>query len=497
MQYLPDGVQMKRADEDTINNHNIAGSHLMELAGCAAVDVILSKKCDLTSVLILCGNGGNAGDGFVIARLLSQKGHKVTVLFFNDKKRLGKDARLHFENLLNTQVNLVKEVPKEGYTIIIDALFGAGLNRTIEGKYEKIINQVNQMTGCKVAIDLPSGISSQSGKVLGTAFYADFTIAIQNMKFGLLLGDGRSHAGEIIVKDIGIREEVFFKDLSVVTAWEQTDYHKQKPLRLMESHKGTYGKLLIIAGSKGMSGAAYLNALSAYRVGAGLVRIYTCEENRAILQVQLPECIISTYKSFDKESLKKELAFADTVLIGSGLGLSKTAEEIFQFVLQTVSVPCVIDGDGLTLLAKMEQKGELLQRGTFICTPHMKEMTRLLNNRSIDEIKTYRREVLRHFCNENGVTCVLKDARTLVAGIEKHMVLNMKGNSGMAKAGSGDVLAGIITGLLGQGLSLFSAAVLGVYVHGCAGDMARDKLGEYGILAHDISDYIGTVMDKL
>ena len=245
-----------------------------------------------------------------------------------------------------------------------------------------------------------------------------------------------------------------------------------------------------------MAGAAFLCAYSAYRMGAGLVQIYTVEANRSILQQLIPEAVISTYEEFDKEGLKRKLAWADAICIGPGIGISEISRHILNTVLKEGKVPCMIDADGLNLLAADPKLMERLSEGDYVLTPHMKELSRLIE-RPVESIKTNRREALKLFTEKYGVVLVQKDARTLVGGADRRIYVNQTGNPAMAKAGSGDVLSGIIAGLMAQGKESYEAAVAGVYLHGTAGDLAREKLGEYSVLARDLADQIGCAIETI
>lgn len=472
MRYLPNGAQMKEADRYTIEKENVPSSELMRRAAEACVSIILERAYDLTNILIVCRRGNNGGDGLVMADILKKKGCHVTVY----------------------QVNASSgdEYPQGEYSIIVDAVFGVGLNRPVQGIYAETIEHMNASSGVKVAVDIPSGISASSGSVLGVAFQADLTVTFQTEKVGMLLYPGRSYAGEVIVADIGIHTCVFEKDRSVAYGYEGEDYWKLLPKRTTDSHKGTYGRLLVIAGSEGMSGAAYLNAAAAYRTGAGLVQIYTPKENRIVLQTLLPEAIVTTYETYEEEKVKGLLEQADAICIGSGLGTGETAKKILQTVLREAKVPCVIDADGLNLLSEYREYLAFLREGRFILTPHMKEMSRLLEIK-ISKIKAQRLLLLEEFVQKYDCTCILKDSCTIVAGKNERIYVNRSGNESMAKGGSGDVLAGIIAGLLAQKAAENDAAVLGVYAHGKCGDLAREELGSYSVLATDLIKNLSSV----
>ena len=268
------------------------------------------------------------------------------------------------------------------------------------------------------------------------------------------------------------------------------------PDRPEDSNKGTYGRLLVIAGSKGMAGAAYLNAHAAYMTGAGLGRIYTSSDNREILQTLLPEAIITTYEEYNKEELLSLLTWADGVCIGSGLGMSRLSEKILKTVIEYVKVPCLIDADGLNLLAENNNYLNQMAERRFVITPHMKEMSRLTGT-PVEELKADRIQILKDFISRYRITCVLKDSRTLIASEEKGIRMNLTGNSAMAKAGSGDVLAGVISGWMVQGKEAEDAAELGTYIHGLSGDLAKFEKGVYSVMARDLIEYISKALMKL
>lgn len=493
MRYLPTGEWMQRADTFTIDEIGIPSMVLMERAALACVNA-LEEYTDPSRTLIICGGGNNGGDGFAAARLLHQKGYYAEVLFVGTEVSMSGDCAQQKKIAEKSGVPIVTTFQSQEYTTIVDAIFGVGLNREITGAYFEMINKMNQMSGKKAAIDIPSGICSATGAVLGTAFRADITITFAAEKLGCVLYPGHSYAGKVIIADIGISKHIFEKEPDVCYTFETQDLPALIPARHPNSHKGTYGKILMITGTKGMAGASYLSAKAAYAMGGGLVRIYTAEENSNVLQQLLPEAIISTYTEYDEEELEWLLTWADVVCLGCGLGKSKTAEKIVLKVMNIVSVPCVIDADGLNLLSCHP---ELLKQKEqpIVLTPHMKEMAGLLGC-SIEELQEQRMEKLKNFTHKYGVVCALKDARTLVSKWDRQMFVNTAGNSAMAKAGCGDVLAGVITGLLASKLEPYEAAVCGVYVHACGGDEAKEKKGSYSVLAEDLIEGIGNCMKK-
>lgn len=496
MEYLPNGAQMKEADRYTMQKLSIPSLTLMERAAKACVRILKKKGISLSHICVVCGAGNNGGDGFAIARMLKEEGRRVTVVMAGNRDRLTEEASYEKKLFEKTGGTLCDDLPKDEYSIIIDALFGVGLCREITGKYSDIIEKMNACSAYKAAVDIPSGISADTGRILGTAFKADITITFQAQKLGLLLFPGREYAGEIAAADIGISERLFADDPQVAYMPDQKEYQKMLPDRKADSHKGTFGKVLLIAGSKGMAGAAYLNALGAYRMGAGLVRIYTAEENRAILQGQLPEAVVTAYESVDEEEMIRLLGWADAVCIGSGIGVNEKSRKILHTVTEHVSVPCVIDADGLNLLAENKKYMEALKGKEVILTPHMMEFSRL-TGKSLQEIRNDRMGVLRSFTEKEEVTCILKDARTMILSGKGRVCVNVSGCAAMAKAGSGDVLAGITAGLLAQGTAIETAGILGAYLHGKAGEYAAARKGQYSILAREIAESLGDAITEL
>lgn len=494
MIYLPTGEQMRRADLYTIEEIGVPSMVLMERAALEVVRCMEEEQLDFRKVLVICGSGNNGGDGYAIARLLHLKGHDVTIFFAGNSQKRSEENAQQAKIAAHYEIPVITNLGTEEYSVIIDALFGTGLKREVTGHYREVLCSVNQMAGKKVAVDLPSGIHDTTGARMGIAFCADLTVAIAFPKRGLFLQEGNVCAGKILTGDIGISSETFSEG-TVTFGYEKQDLFLGFPKRKKNSHKGSYGKVLMIAGSKGMSGAAYLSAKAAYAVGAGLVQIYTHEENRVILQQLLPEAIITTYDTFDSEQLEKLIQWADLIGIGCGLGKSDTAERVMQYTLKRALVPCVVDADGINILSKhMEWIEET--NALIVLTPHMKEMSRMLQC-SVRELIEQRMEKLHAFVERYKVVCVLKDARTLVAKEHQNTYLNLSGNAAMAKAGSGDVLAGVIVGILAQQCEPYTSACLGVFLHGLAGDMARDKKGAYSVLASDLVAEISSVLKNI
>lgn len=497
MQLWVNAAQMKAADQYTIQKLGVPSLELMEHAAQACVQVLEDEKVDLSHVCVVCGSGNNGGDGFAIARILQNNRYSVETFCVGNPEHYTEETQEQMHRLQECGGKITYGMPQEdSYSVIIDAVFGVGLSRKVEGRYRQVIEQMNRMRGIKFAVDIPSGLSATTGCILGCAFKADYTVTFQLKKIGLELSQGRTMAGRVIVPDIGISTDSICEDQEIVRTAGKDIYRKMLPDRPEDSNKGTYGRLLVIAGSKGMAGAAYLNAHAAYMTGAGLVRIYTSSDNREILQTLLPEAIVTTYEEYNKEELLSLLTWADSVCIGSGLGMSRLSEKILKTVIEYVKVPCLIDADGLNLLAENKNYLNQMAERRFVITPHMKEMSRLTGT-PVEELKADRIQILKDFISRYRITCVLKDSRTLIASEEKGIRMNLTGNSAMAKAGSGDVLAGVISGWMVQEKEAEDAAELGTYIHGLSGDLAKFEKGVYSVMARDLIEYISKALMKL
>ncbi|MEF9941374.1 MAG: NAD(P)H-hydrate dehydratase [Lachnospiraceae bacterium] len=495
MRYLPTGAMMKQADDMTIHTIGIPSLVLMERAALQCVAILQNQHLDCSHILVVCGTGNNGGDGMAIARLLYLKGYKVTVVLIGNRETCTIETRTQIGILEKCGLSIGDSIPCDEYSMVIDAIFGVGLSRTITGGYARNIEQINQISGVKVAIDIPSGIESTSGKVLGIAVKADLTIALAYEKLGTTLHDGYGYSGRVIPVEIGIEDCALPQESPIPYTYEKKDLPKLLPKRTINSNKGTYGKVLMIVGSMGMSGAAYLSAKAAYAVGAGLVRIYTVEENRVILQQLLPEAVLTTYTQYEESEVASLLAWAEVVAIGSGLGKSNISSQILLQVLRDFRGPCVVDADGLNWLAKQETC-QIFDFKQVVLTPHMKEMAGLLHCEVL-EVLEHRLEMLERCINLYGGTCVLKDARTMVLQKKTGLYINCSGCGAMSKAGTGDVLTGMIAGFMAQGVSSYKSATLGVYLHGLAGEVSMQKKGCYSVLASDIIEQISTVLKDI
>ena len=492
MEYIVTRKEMEQIDNFAINQVGIPATVLMERAAIQIADFI-EQLNTRRRVLVVVEGGNNGGDGLATARILVERGYIVDVCYIGDMQKTTPQFRVQKNILHHIGVHIRKTIPRKEYSVILDGIFGVGLSREIEGVHKKVIDTLNQMHGIKIAIDIPSGIDATTGEILGTAFRADYTVTFGFQKLGMFFLDGIDYCGKIICKSIGFPKVAIKEVKPQIYAYDASDLDKL-PLRYDNSNKGTYGKVAVIAGSKNMSGAAYLCAKAAYSTGAGLVKIYTHESNRVILQSQLPEAVMKTYDDFEGalSCIEDAMKWATVIVVGPGLGIDTTSERMLYELMMNAEIPLVIDADALTILS---DNMELLNTSSapMVFTPHMKEMSRLMQ-KTIPEIIENRFLLAKKFAKKMQVTLVLKDAKSIVTDGSEKIYINLAGNNGMSTGGSGDVLSGIIAGMIAGGLPLLEASKMGTYVHCLAGDKAEEKKGKYAMLASDIISCIGEVM---
>ncbi len=490
MEYLLNAAQMKAADAHTIDEIGIPSMVLMERAALAVSEEMEKSGMDLSKVLVVCGSGNNGGDGFAAARMLGGA-HDVTIAFVGKETSMTRETADQRRICENLGMKIRTDFMDDTYTAIVDAMLGIGISRTVQGKYADVIHWINAQAAPVTAVDIPSGVCADDGKILGTAVRADLTVTFAGKKTGQILYPGAECCGNLICRDIGIRREYAE---SRVFYYQKEDLGRL-PARAAYSNKGSYGRVLLIAGSEGMCGAAVLSARAAYRSGCGMVRVLTPAANRTVIQTALPEAIVTCYDPCAPEQslIRGAIDWADVVGIGPGLSTSESAKELLDFVLDDTKKPMVIDADGLNLLAADPRLMEKVRPGTIL-TPHILEMSRL-SGQTKEEITDALTDTASAFAEKHQIVLVLKDARTVISDGER-ICINTSGNDGMATAGSGDVLTGLICGLRAQRAEAFDAASLGVYVHGLAGDAAADLHGRHGMTAQDLAEEIGTVLKE-
>lgn len=489
MKYLVTAEEMRRYDNNTIQNLGIPSMVLMERAALVLREQInrwvQDNACLNAKILIMAGTGNNGGDGLALARLLAEQKYAISVWCVGEQEKASEDWRRQRAILANYPVKISSNPPKEEYTILVDGLFGVGLSRPITGEYRKAVEQYNAMKGYKIAIDIPSGLNADNGRIMGCAVAADITVTFAFCKRGLRLYPGCEYAGEVMTADIGITELSFMGRTPGMFYYDEP-VSTLLPSRVSSGNKGTFGKVLLVAGNKNMAGAAILAARAAYRTGVGMVKVITPEENRVIIQETLPETLLGTAADLDSS-----LDWADVVIIGPGMGTGAFGAMCLEKVLDK-DKPIVIDADGLNLLSSSETYRKQLAKHAdkVILTPHMGEMARLTGE-TMENLKSAPEVHGTALAKSLGAVVALKDARTFICDGKHPICLNIRGNSGMATAGSGDVLAGIIGGLTAQGLTVYEAACIGVYLHAIAGDTVAGELGEHALMAGDIVERIG------
>ncbi|WP_455194445.1 NAD(P)H-hydrate dehydratase [Eubacterium ramulus] len=496
MKYILNSREMKLCDENTMRRRGMLSAVLMERAALATMQEIVKRYPNpVTKVLVVCGSGNNGGDGVAVARLLYLKGYNVTIYFAGNREKATEETKRQMFIAEQYGVKISDEYPKDIVDVIVDALFGIGLSREVTGKYAEILQKMTEQDGYKVAVDIASGISADTGAVMGTAFAADLTVTFGFIKAGQLLYPGAEYTGELKVADIGIDEQSLYEIKPELKMLEISDLNRL-PRRVNRSNKGSYGKLLILAGSEQMAGAAVFAAKAAYRMGCGLVRVATVEENRMILQEQVPEAVLAVYNNGTDvvEFVETQLHWADAVVAGPGIGQSDLSERMLYELLKRIQVPCLCDADALNLLSKHPDWWKQVQ-SPLVITPHLGEMARL-SGRLITEIRDRLVQTAQEFAMEHQITVVLKDARTITAQPDGQSYINVSGNHGMATAGAGDVLSGVIGALLAQKLDMHLAAALGVFIHGLAGDAAAERVGHCAMMASDIVDGLMDVLRK-
>lgn len=497
MKYIVSGTEMAEIDSYSTKVIGLSQMALMERAALKTYDYIRTKFPNRAKVLVAVAGGNNGGDGIALARMLSQSGDDVEVYYVDENGHQSEGFKKQYEIAKKLQVRFIDELVEAGYDIVIDALFGVGLDRAIKGKHEETIRILNDFSGFKLAIDIPSGVDSNTGFVRGVAFKADATVTFGLMKLGLMRGIGTEYCGEVHIAGIGFPKQAVEHVAPKLYTYELKDIDNLLPSRRADTHKGSYGKVGVIGGSKNMAGAVMFSAEAAYRMGCGLVKVCTDEVNREIIQTKLPEALLDTYNIEDKSSVEKSMwsmmDWSDVLVVGPGLGQTEAATAIVTQILRYYEKTIVLDADGLNILSK---NMELLEatRAKIVVTPHLLEMSRLCGL-TTSEIKENMMETAQIFAKEHKLTVVLKDSRTIVSDGSAQAYLNWTGNNGMATGGTGDVLSGMIVGLIAQGMEVFEAAKLGVYLHGLAGEQAAKDVGCYSMIAGDIVRSITKVLE--
>lgn len=491
--------EMRQLDKAAQTRFGIPGLILMENAGVQSVRYIEESYGNLKdkNIAVVCGKGNNGGDGLVIARHLTNKGAYASVYLLSDAKEISRDSK--------TNLEIIKRMKMPVYTgasniqsglkkadIIIDAIFGTGLKKDISGIYAKAIDLINRSEKPVMAVDIPSGIDSDNGRIKGCAVKADLTVTFCLPKIGHFIYPGAEYSGTLKIADISIPKGLVDESSIKTHLIAKDSASKILPKRRADAHKGDFGHLFIIAGSPGLTGAAVMAGLSGLRIGTGIVTLGVPEGLNHIFETKITEAMTlplpqtneQTISPAAKNKIINFLKKADVVAIGPGLSQNRETAQLIRELIREIRVPMVIDADAINSLAG---HADILKKtkAQAIITPHPGELSRLINITS-DDINRDRITIARKVSQQYNIIVVLKGANSVIAEPDGNVYINNTGNPGMASGGTGDVLTGIIAGLICQKVSPINAAIAGVHLHGLAGDLASLEKGEAGLIAGDM-----------
>ena len=492
--------EMRDLDRRATEEFGISEDLLMEDAGQAVYFVMWQEfGIKNNKFVVLCGGGNNGGDGLVVARKIHSNGGEAKVFLLDNETKFRGAAKKNFDIVSRMPIEISKVDSIDSIIpevldshAIVDAIFGTGLVREVSGIYKDAIHLINDSHRMVFSVDIPSGINGDTGEVMGLAVKADYTVTFGLPKLGNMLYPGYDHCGKLYVSHISF-PPVLYDSRSIKVAINNP---VELPERARDSHKGSYGRALFIAGSSNYFGAPYFSALSFLKAGGGLSYLSTPESISPFLASKGSEIVFVPQKETSSGSIALEnkdelLEFSqsvDMVILGPGLSLATETQELVRELTAKIDKPLLIDGDGITAIA--EDLGKIKDRkAATILTPHMGEMSRI-TKMEISEINKNKIEVLQKTAKELASIIVLKGAHSLIGYPDETVFINVSGNSGMATAGTGDVLTGAIAAMYGLGLSLEDAVRTGVFIHGFSGDVSAVDKGEDGITAQDILDYL-------
>jgi ADP-dependent NAD(P)H-hydrate dehydratase / NAD(P)H-hydrate epimerase len=506
-------AQMREADRYTIEEIGIPSLVLMENAGrqvVAALEAAYEPQLE-GRIAVLCGRGNNGGDGFVVARTLLQRGVDCAVFVIGAVADVRGDARTNLDILGRLGVTVVEINDEQTWelhfseisqcTLIVDAIFGTGLKSPLQGMLETVVADVNAAGIPIVSIDLPSGLSADTAHLLGDCIDASMTVTLAAPKLSLVLPPAEAHAGDVVIADIGIPGEVIDElEGHQIDLLTREDVRSLIEPRAADSHKGDFGRVLLVAGSRGKTGAAHLAGLGALRAGAGLVTIATPASCLSIVASMAPEYMTEPLEELDgqvtaADAERVAALTADVIACGPGLGRGPGVASFVRALLDKAEAPLVLDADALTVLADDPGRIHGREERSIVITPHPGEMARLVGL-TTEEVQANRLDVASDFATTHHVYVVLKGHRTIVATPEGRVFINPTGNAGMATGGTGDVLTGMIAAFLAQLLDAEAACRLGVFLHGMAGDLAAEDEDEMSMTASDLLAHItGAICD--
>ena len=492
--------EMKDLDRRATEEFGISEDLLMENAGQAVYFVMLQEfGIKNNRFVVLCGSGNNGGDGLVVARKIHSNGGEVRVFLLDDETKFKGAARTNFEIVSRmpveiSRVDSIDSIVSEvlDADAIVDAILGTGLVREVRGIYKDVIRLINESQRIVFSVDIPSGINGDTGEVMSVAVKADYTVTFGLPKLGNMLYPGYEHCGKLYVSHISFPPALYDSQATKVAINNPVEL----PERARDTHKGSYGKALFVAGSSSYFGAPYFSALSFLKAGGGLSYLATPKSISPFLASKGSEVVFLPQKETpsgsialeNKDELLEFSQMVDMVIMGPGLSLARETQELVRELIPKINKPLLIDGDGITAIAEDLEKIKN-REGPTILTPHLGEMSRIAKM-EISEINKNKINVLQRTARELNAIIILKGAHSFIGYPDETVFINVSGNSGMATAGSGDVLTGTIAAIYGLGLALEDAVRMGVFIHGFSGDVAAVDKGEDGITAQDIMDYL-------
>ena len=502
--------QMKEAEKRS-DALGVTYLRLMENAGSAAYRLVREHLEEGEGCAVICGKGNNGGDGFVVARKLRQDGYAVVVILaqgapvtqeaeymYRDVEELGIPVLYPFGGDAEKAAEAISCAG-----VVVDALYGTGFRGSLRAEQRGLVEQMNRSPATVISLDIPSGVTADTGSVEGLCTLADYTISFASYKPAHFIYPGATYCGQVLAVDIGLPEEAY-AGIAVRTHVVDKAWVKESlPVRREDSHKGDYGRLCAICGSRGMTGAATMAALGALRTGVGLCYLTIPDSILTPLSIKLTEAVLKPLPSTETgcisqlgvQQLLGELGRYSCVLLGCGIGITNETRALTRQVLENTTVPLVLDADGLNILSEGIDYIDKV-KSQAVLTPHAGEMARLIG-KPREYVENNRQQVAREFAVAHDCVVVLKGAHTLVAMPDGNVVINTTGNPGMAKGGSGDLLAGMIASFIAQGLPVPTAAVVGVYLHGLAGDICAKELSQQAMLPSDMAAALPKVFCSL
>lgn len=497
--------EMRDVENYTMNTIGISSSVLMERAALASFNYIC--KSNPRNIIIFAGNGNNGGDGIAIARMLLTTNINVDLILIGDRKKSTIENEKQYYSFNTLKNNLksnssifynLESVDISKYDVVVDALLGIGISRNLEGKYLDAVNMINSSNAYIYSLDIPTGINTDTGIVMGTAVKANETLCFSEYKLGLILNQGPDYSGKLSLFDVGIINSSLLTDsfnlnINLIHALENKDINSLIPERKNTGHKGTFGKILIIAGSSKMAGAALLSSKAAFMSGAGMVKLLSSEINREAILSCLPELIYDSYDSMTDKELDNNFSWADIIIIGPGLSVNDITKHLLSYTLENAKNPVIVDADAINILSDNMDLLKLRKDNSLITiiTPHPGEFNKLFNNVSfINNPSPSNPEDIKAIAAHYGIIIVAKNAKTIISD-GNEIFINMSGTNGMATAGSGDVLTGILAPLIynmvyNHNNSVLLSTALAVYIHGFAGEKAAMDKSDYSMTASDI-----------